>query len=503
MAQVRVQKALLSVFDKSGLEPLARALHQGGVQLYSTGGTYKYLTEDLKLPATKVDSITEFPEMMDGRVKTLHPKIFGGILARRSENADIQAAQTHGIPLFDLIVVNLYDFASTLGKPREEQVRLVDIGGPAMLRAASKNHEAVAVLSDPADYPPFLKEFAAHSGQTTLEFRFGQAVRTFERTARYDAAIVAEWRQGAGGFADSLSLTPQTPLRYGENPHQKAAWAGPSDAWDVLQGKELSYNNLLDTEAAVRVVLEFKSPALSIIKHNNPCGVATGEFSSAELFARAFAADSKSAFGGIVACNRPVDAQAARAIGEIFLEVVAAPEFSEEALQIFSQKKNLRLVRMKNLALPAFEVRAAMGGWLMQQPDAPGGEVKLQTVTKTPLPVSAESDLRFAWKVVKHVRSNAIALAKNGVTVSLGGGQTSRVDAVQIALSKATPDQLQGAVLASDAFFPFRDNIDLLKGLGIAAIVQPGGSKRDDEVIAACDELGIAMAFTGTRHFRH
>lgn len=501
MPSRRIHKALLSVFNKSGLEPLARALAEAGVELYSTGGTYKFLTEDLKLRAIKVDSITEFPEMMDGRVKTLHPKIFGGILARRSETADIQDAGKHGIPLFDLIVVNLYDFASTLGKPREEQVRLVDIGGPAMLRAASKNHEAVAVLSDPSDYAGFLDEFKMSGGATTLDFRFAQAVKTFERTALYDAAIVNEWK--AAAFASLLPLTPQTTLRYGENPHQKAAWAGPGDAWEVLQGKELSYNNLLDTEAAVRLALEFKLPALSIIKHNSPCGVASAECSTAELFARAFAADSKSAFGGIVACNRPVDESAARAIGEIFLEVVAAPEFTPEALSVFAQKKNLRLVLLKNLPRPQIEVRAAMGGWLLQDADALVEPPALECVTQTPIAEDKRADLLFAWNVVKHVRSNAIAIAKDGVTVSLGGGQTSRVDAVQIALGKAAPEKLQGAVLASDAFFPFRDNIDLLKGRGIAAIIQPGGSKRDDEVIAACNELGIAMVFTGHRHFRH
>lgn len=498
---VTIKTALLSVFDKSGLGPLAKALHEKGVVLYSTGGTFKFLTEELKLPAKKVDALTEFPEMMDGRVKTLHPRVFGGILARRDEPQDLQDAASHGIPLFDLIVVNLYDFASTLGKPREEQIRLIDIGGPAMLRAASKNHSAVTVLSDPKDYNGFLNEFETHRGATTLGFRFACAHSTFERTSRYDAMIVQEWAN-AGDFRNQLALTPHTPLRYGENPHQKAAWAGPSGMWKVLQGKELSYNNLLDCEAAVRLVGEFKEPAVSIIKHNNPCGVASAKASAAELFGRAFAADSKSAFGGIVACNRPVDAEAARAMAEIFLEVVAAPSFSAEAQAIFADKKNLRLVELQSIPKPHMEVRAAMGGWLVQDADtAELGDLK--TVTRTQVPAEAASDIAFAWKVVKHVRSNAIAIAKGGVTLGLGAGQTNRVDSVSIALKRCPPEALKGAVLASDAFFPFRDNIDLLKGLGLAAIVQPGGSKRDDEVIAACDEYGIAMVFTGIRHFRH
>lgn len=498
---VPVRTALLSVFNKTGLGPLAQALHDRGVVLYSTGGTYKTLTEEFKLPARKVESITDFPEMMDGRVKTLHPKVFGGILARRGEAQDLKDATAHGIPLFDLIVVNLYDFASTLGKPRPEQVKLIDIGGPSMLRAASKNHEAVAVLSDPSDYDRFLSEFEANSGSTTQAFRFEMAVATFERTCRYDAQIVSEWKKSS--FPSTLSLSPQTPLRYGENPHQKACWVGEPGMWDVLQGKELSYNNLLDTESAVRMVSEFETGAVCIVKHNNPCGLAAGTDSTASLFSRAFEADSKSAFGGIVACNRPVDEQAARAMSEIFLEVVAAPEFSPQALNLFSEKKNLRLVVLNKATTPKFETRAALGGYLLQDTDRLRPPKELKTVTRTPVPSDAWDDLRFAWSLVKHVRSNAIAIAKDQTSVSMGGGQTSRVDAVQFALQKAPREKLAGSVLASDAFFPFRDNIDLLKETGIRAIIQPGGSKRDSEVIQACDELGIAMVFTGIRHFRH
>ncbi len=499
---VPIRNALISVFDKNGLAPLAKALHEKGVQLYSTGGTYRHLVDELHLPAIKVDSLTEFPEMMDGRVKTLHPKIFGGILARREEPSDIEDAKSHGIPLFDLVVVNLYDFASTLGKTRPEQVRLIDVGGPAMLRAAAKNFETVTVLSDPKDYESFLKVYSSNDGKTTNDFRFSQSVATFQRTSRYDALIVQEWQKDKLSN-DSLALTPKTALRYGENPHQKASWIGETGGWELLQGKELSYNNLLDAESAVRVVAEFSSPALCIVKHNNPCGVAAGNFSTAELFDRAFLADSKSAFGGIVACNRAVDETAASQMGEIFLEVILAPEFTPGAIAILSQKKNLRLVTLKKLLSPGFEIRAALGGWLIQDVDTAPVPKELITVTRSLVPKGSWSDLRFAWSVVKHVRSNAIAIAKDQTTLSLGGGQTSRVDAVEIALKKCPREKLAGAVLASDAFFPFRDNIDLLQGSGIAAIIQPGGSKRDAEVVKACDELGIAMVFTGIRHFRH
>jgi phosphoribosylaminoimidazolecarboxamide formyltransferase / IMP cyclohydrolase len=497
-----IRSALLSVFDKTGLRPLAEALHQRGVTLYSTGGTYKYLAEELGLHPQKVEDLTQFPEMMDGRVKTLHPKVFGGILARRTEASDVASAQGAGIPLIDLVVVNLYPFASTLGKPLADQVKMVDIGGPSMLRAAAKNHESVVVLSSPDDYAAFLDELEQENGSTTEPFRFGRAVATFERTCQYDALIAQEWKSQSA-LPSVLTLTPQTPLRYGENPHQAAAWAGNSGMWEVLQGKELSYNNLLDAESAVRLAYDFTEPAVSIIKHNNPCGAASGKLSTAALFQRAFAADSKSAFGGIVATNQAVDEASAAAMGEIFLEVIVAPEFTSGALKVFGSKKNLRLVQLKNLPASRFEIRAALGGWLVQTADVGDSALQWNVVTETAVPSQAEADLRFAWTLCKHVRSNAIVLAKNQTTLSLGGGQTSRVDAVQIALQKAPADALAGAVLASDAFFPFRDNIDLLAGKQIAAIVQPGGSKRDDEVIQACNELGIAMVFTGQRHFRH
>lgn len=497
-----IRSALVSVFDKTGLEPLCRALQEFNVKIYSTGGTASAI-EKLGIPVTSIESVTQFPEMMDGRVKTLHPRVFGGILARREVAEDLEAAKKHEIPIFDLIVVNLYPFWDHRGKEIKEQTKFIDIGGPSMIRAASKNFDAVAVLSDPADYKEFLTEFQTNRGATTKGFRHQLAARTFRRTSQYDAMIASEW-EAAGGLPKELSLTPQTPLRYGENPHQAAAWSGPQPTpWKVLQGKELSYNNLLDTEAALRLVSEFSRPAVSIIKHNNPCGVASLEATVEKVFEKALTTDSKSAFGGIVAANRGVDGAAANAMAALFLEVVVAPSFTTEAVEIFGKKKNLRLIEWASPKFQSIEVRNSMGGWLVQDSDNVGIPHELKVVTETAVPDDAMEDLKFAWLVCKHVRSNAIVVANRGVTVGIGAGQMSRVDAVNIALQKGAALGLGGAVLASDAFFPFRDNIDLLKGTGIRAIIQPGGSQRDTEVIQACNELGIAMVFTGQRHFRH
>lgn len=497
-----IRSALVSVFDKTGLEPLCRALQERHIAIYSTGGTASFI-EKLGIPVIALESVTEFPEMMDGRVKTLHPKVFGGILARREETEDREAAKRHGIPLFDLVCVNLYPFWEHRGKTLKEQTKFIDIGGPSMIRAASKNFESVAVLSHPQDYDDFLKEFREHQGSTTKEFRFAMAAKTFRRTSEYDAMIASEWEK-APSLPQSVSLTPQIHLRYGENPHQSAAWAGPTPTpWKVLQGKELSYNNLLDSEAALRIVGEFAKPAVSIVKHNNPCGVASFEAPVRDVFAMALTTDSKSAFGGIVAVNRPVDENAAEAMAAIFLEVVIAPSFSPKAIEIFSKKKNLRLIEWITPQFQPYEIRAALGGWLIQESDSCREPQELKVVTETKVPADGIEDLKFAWLVCKHVRSNAIVIAKNGVTLGIGAGQMSRVDAVTIALQKGAALGLQSAVLASDAFFPFRDNIDLLKGTGIRAVIQPGGSQRDPEVIQACNEHQIAMVFTGQRHFRH
>ncbi len=494
---VPVRKALISVSDKSGLEPLCAALAAKGVELFATSGTAAHLKKAAGLSCRLIESLTQFPEMMDGRVKTLHPKIFGGVLARRSHGKDLEEAKQYEVPLFDLVIVNLYPFSEHLGEPPSAQSAFVDIGGPSLLRAASKNFEGVTVLSDPADYAEFLVHWDAHDGATLRDFRFMLAGRTFLRTSAYDAMIASQWAKAE--LPQSLLLQPRLKLRYGENPHQNANWcASGAPEWKVLQGKELSFNNLLDAESAVRLVAEFTEPACAIVKHNNPCGAAIGP----NAFQRAFDADSKSAFGGIVATNQIVDKATAEKMLPIFLEVIVAPEFTPEALALFGEKKNLRLVEWKNPKSVPYDVRASLGGFLVQSADTPR-EVELKIVTTKPVPSELSADLLFAWKVCKHVRSNGIVLAKNGATLGIGGGQTSRVDAVEIALKKTPPEKLSGSVLASDAFFPFRDNIDLLRGTGVRAIIQPGGSQRDPEVIEACNETGIAMVFTGMRHFRH
>lgn len=499
---IPVRNVLISVFDKNGLDSLVAGLAKYQVHFYSTGGTAKFLKEKCNVSVTPIDSLTDFPELMEGRVKTLHPCVFGGILARRDNPKDLEEAKAHGIPLLDLVVCNLYPFAEHLSDDVKTQSGFVDIGGPSMIRAAAKNHCWTTAVSHPEDYPALLEELEKHGGATTLEFRRQLAARTFARTSAYDALISQQWSPGTG-LPTAVSLNPQQPLRYGENPHQKAAWSQNQVAWKLLQGKELSYNNILDAEAAVRITSEFRSPCAAIVKHNNPCGVASGNKPIAELWSDAFKADSQSAFGGIVATNQPVDGSSARAMSEVFLEVVIAPSFSAEALATFSSKKNLRLIEWKSPQFQRYEVRAALGGWLIQESNSKGMPDHVQTVTLAPLPSECSADVEFAWLVCKHVRSNAIVVAKNGVTLGIGAGQMSRVDAVRIALEKCPKGSTAGAVLASDAFFPFRDNIDLLKGSGIRAIIQPGGSKRDAEVIEACNQLGIAMVFTGTRHFRH
>ena len=500
---VKIKTALISVSDRAGLDELCRTLHKFGVTLYATGGTAKHIEDTVMLPVHKVESLTQFPEMMDGRVKTLHPKIFGGILARRDHPKDLEEARTFEIPLFDLVIVNLYPFPDHLGKPPKKQSSFVDIGGPSLIRAAAKNFVAVTVASDPADYAELAQELTAHQGSTTILFRHKLAARSFQRTSEYDALIASEWSD-ASEFPKIISLGKVQVLRYGENPHQKGAWAGPAEeGWKVLQGKELSYNNLLDAQAAAALVSDFRTPAVAIVKHNNPCGASAGDLSGEELFKRALAADDKSAFGGIVAFNMGVDDTAAEALSTIFLEVVIAPEFTPEALIVLAKKKNLRLIEVARPLDQKIEIRAALGGWLLQDRDNRGVPANMKVVTAKPIPTECWDDLKFAWLVSKHVRSNAIVIAKGGTTLSVGAGQMSRVDAVNIALGKLNAEQLKGAVLASDAFFPFRDNIDLLQGYQIAAVIQPGGSQRDQEVIDACNELGIAMVFTGERHFRH
>jgi phosphoribosylaminoimidazolecarboxamide formyltransferase/IMP cyclohydrolase len=523
----RVTRALLSVSDKTGLVDLARALHQAGVALVSTGGTHRALSE-AGLPVSEVSDLTGFPEMMDGRVKTLHPKVHGGLLAIR-ENPEHEAAMlAHGIGPIDLLVVNLYPFEATLaaGKPYDDCVENIDIGGPAMIRAAAKNHADVAVLVDPADYAGFAAELQAHAGATTQALRQRLAAKAYARTAAYDAAIstwllretgqpTPPWRALGGTLGD--------PLRYGENPHQWAGFYRTAEARPgvatarQLQGKQLSYNNINDTDAAFECVAEFgaETPAVAIIKHANPCGVAIGP-TLRQAYEKALRCDPVSAFGGIVALNRRLDADAARAIVEIFTEVIIAPEADDEAAAIVAAKKNLRLLVTGGLPDPRADgiaIRTVAGGFLAQARDnAVVDDMELKVVTRR-APTDRElADLRFAFRVAKHVKSNAIVYARDGATVGIGAGQMSRVDSSRIAAWKAAeaarlaglPDSLaRGSVVASDAFFPFADGLLAAVEAGATAVIQPGGSMRDEEVIRAADDAGIAMVFTGHRHFRH
>ncbi|MDU8943834.1 bifunctional phosphoribosylaminoimidazolecarboxamide formyltransferase/IMP cyclohydrolase [Ovoidimarina sediminis] len=523
-----LRRALISVSDKTGLEPFAKALAKRGVELVSTGGTAQALRE-AGLEVRDVSDLTGFPEMMDGRVKTLHPKVHGGLLALR-DNIDHQVAMdTHGILGIDLLVVNLYPFEATVARGSDAAtiIENIDIGGPAMLRAAAKNHAYVTVVTDVEDYEALLAELDAHEGKTSFAFRQKQALTAYARTGAYDAAVSA-WMAAhledpaprRRAFAGTLAQT----LRYGENPHQSAAFYTDGSARPGVatarqhQGKELSYNNINDTDAAFELVSEFppaEGPACAIIKHANPCGVARGA-TLAEAYVKAYDCDRISAFGGIVALNQPLDAETARLITEIFTEVVIAPEADEDARAIFAEKKNLRLLTtgaLADTAAPGLAIRQVSGGFLVQDRD--NGLVSpadLKVVTKRN-PTEAElADLRFAWTVAKHVKSNAIVYAKDGATVGVGAGQMSRVDSTRIAARKAADmaESLgmaevptKGSAAASDAFFPFPDGIQTLAEAGATAVIQPGGSMRDDKVIEAADALGLAMVFTGQRHFRH
>jgi phosphoribosylaminoimidazolecarboxamide formyltransferase/IMP cyclohydrolase len=524
----RVNRALLSVSDKSGLIDFARALDAAGVALVSTGGTRKAIS-DAGLKVTDVSDLTGFPEMMDGRVKTLHPKVHGGLLAIR-ENPEHEAAMlAHGIGPIDLLVVNLYPFEATVaaGKPFDDCVENIDIGGPAMIRAAAKNHADVAVVVDSADYARVMAEIEETGGSTSLTTRRHLAAKAYSRTAAYDAAISGWFLARLGDTTPryrAMGGTLAETMRYGENPHQWAAFyrtaetrPGVSTARQ-LQGKQLSYNNINDTDAAFECVAEFDpaaSAAVAIIKHANPCGVATGE-TLAQAYALALRCAPVSAFGGIVALNRRLDVEAARAIVEIFTEVIIAPEADEEAVAIVAAKKNLRLLVTGGLPDPRAEgvaMRSVAGGFLAQARDnAVVEDMDLRVVTKRQPTERELADMAFAFRVAKHVKSNAIVYARDGATVGIGAGQMSRVDSSRIAAWKAgeaaraagLPESLaKGSVVASDAFFPFADGLLAAAEAGATAVIQPGGSMRDDEVIRAADEAGLAMVFTGHRHFRH
>ncbi|UWQ21433.1 bifunctional phosphoribosylaminoimidazolecarboxamide formyltransferase/IMP cyclohydrolase [Jannaschia sp. W003] len=521
---VPLRRALLSVSDKTGLEDLGRALAARGVELVSTGGTARAL-RDAGLQVRDVSELTGFPEMMDGRVKTLHPMVHGGLLALRDAHAaDMEA---HGIAPIDLLVVNLYPFEVTVarGAGEDEAVENIDIGGPAMIRAAAKNHPWVCTLTDAEDYAALLSELEANDGATTLAFRRRCAAVAYGRTAAYDAAVatwMARWEETPPRRVAAAGTLAQS-LRYGENPHQSAAFYRDGSARPGVgsatqhQGKALSYNNLNDTDAAFELVAEFDpaTPAVAIIKHANPCGVATGG-SFTEAYARAFDCDRTSAFGGIVALNGPLDGPTAEAIAGIFTEVVIAPEATDEARAVFAAKKNLRLLTTGALPdprAPRRAMRQIAGGWLVQDHDAAMiAESDLRVVTKRAPSEAQMRDLLFAWRVAKHVKSNAIVYARDGATVGVGAGQMSRLDSSRIAARKAEDmaealglphSAAQGSVVASDAFFPFADGLLAAAEAGARAVIQPGGSMRDDEVVAAADEAGLAMVFTGQRHFRH
>jgi len=522
-AATPVQRALLSVSDKSGIVDFARALHTLGIELLSTGGTHKLL-KDAGIAVTEIADYTGFPEIMAGRVKTLHPKVHGGILGRRG--LDDSVMQAHDIPPIDMVVVNLYPFQATVAKPGcslGEAIENIDIGGPTMLRAAAKNHAWVSVVVNPADYPVVLEELQAGTGAISAATRFRLAVSTFEHTAAYDGAI-ANYLGGVGhdGGRDQFPRTwnsqhvKKQALRYGENPHQSAAFyadatpAPGSVASAVqLQGKELSYNNIADTDAALECVKAFAEPACVIVKHANPCGVAVGA-TLGEAYDKAYRTDPTSAFGGIIAFNRELDADTARAIvGRQFAEVIIAPAISIGAQQEIARKDNLRLLscgQWPAAAPPAWDYKKVNGGLLVQNGD--GGVVTaadLKIVTRRQPTPEELADLLFAWKVVKFVKSNAIVYCKGGHTIGIGAGQMSRVYSAKIAGIKAADEGLQvtGSVMASDAFFPFSDGVEAAAAAGITAVIQPGGSMRDAEVIAAADQAGLAMVFTGMRHFRH
>jgi len=522
----KITRALISVSDKTGLVEFARRLAEYKIEILSTGGSAEKLRQ-AGIAVTEVGDYTGFPEMMDGRVKTLHPRVHGGILQRRDLKTHQDEAAKHNIPPIDLVVVNLYPFRQTVAKGADFEtcIENIDIGGPAMVRSAAKNHASVTVVTDAAQYEDVLAEMKQNDGGTTLPFRKTLAAAAYAHTASYDSAISAWFAAQLGeDYPDTLTVSArkQQSLRYGENPHQTAAFyvydttrAGVANAIQV-QGKELSYNNINDTDAAFELVSEFADlPAVAIIKHANPCGVATGA-DLLSAYKRAFACDTVSAFGGIIACNRPLDGKTAKAIIEIFSEVIIAPDMDDEAKEILAAKKNLRGLLTRSMADPKLAgqmVKAVSGGYLLQTRDnIVLDQTKLKCVTKRQPTEQEMKDMIFAFTVGKHVKSNTIVYAKDNATVGIGAGQMSRVDSARIAARKAedaakaaglSESMTKGSVAASDAFFPFADGLEALVEAGAVAVIQPGGSMRDAEVIAAADKAGLAMVFTGIRHFRH
>lgn len=524
-----IKQALISVSDKTGVLDFARALSEMGVNILSTGGTAKLLAEN-GIKATEVADYTGFPEMLDGRVKTLHPKVHGGILARRDFPEHVAALETHGIPTIDMVVVNLYPFQQTIARAEcslEDAIENIDIGGPAMLRSSAKNHKDVTVICDPSDYAQVLRELHANKGEVTFETKFTLAKKVFAHTAQYDGAITNYFTSlGDDKKHATRSAYPTTlnlhfdkvqEMRYGENPHQSAAFYRESNPqvgalanYTQLQGKELSYNNIADADAAWECVKTFDESACVIIKHANPCGVAIG-ITPFEAYSKALQTDPTSAFGGIIAFNREVDGNAAEAVAKQFVEVLIAPSFTEQAKKIFAAKQNVRLLEIPlpstgNAAVNSNDFKRVGGGLLVQSPDAKNvalAELKIVS-KKQPTPQQLQ-DLMFAWRVAKFVKSNAIVFCANGMTMGVGAGQMSRIDSARIASIKAQNAGLSlvGTAVASDAFFPFRDGLDVVVDAGATSVIHPGGSMRDQEVVDAADEHGIVMLLTGTRHFRH
>ncbi|MEA2571252.1 MAG: phosphoribosylaminoimidazolecarboxamide formyltransferase / cyclohydrolase [Acidobacteriota bacterium] len=504
-----IERAILSVSDKAGIVELARALRAKNVEILSTGGTAKHLADN-GIDVTPISQWSGAPEILGGRVKTLTPKVFGAILHDRDNSSHIDDVTRLGIPAIDLVVVNLYPFEQTIAKrdvELSEAIEQIDVGGPSMLRAAAKNHRHVLPLCRPEMYEDFLAEF--ESGTISDDFRLQAAVAVFATTAQYDAAIAHYLMDQVGADEEPhddgsliLELEKFQDLRYGENPAQSAAFyvAPGQRPFEQLHGKELSYNNLLDLDAAIKLANAFEQPAIAIIKHTNPCGVARRE-QLVDALRAAIESDPVSAFGGIIGANREFDGDCARAVGEMFLEVIVAPSFSEEARELLGRKKNLRLVTT-TAELPRLEIRSAAGGYLTQAPDRVSGRDAWKVVTERQ-PTTAELDgLEFAWIVCANVKSNAIVLTGESQSIGIGAGQMSRVDAAKVAIMKSILPSV-GSFAASDAFFPFRDGLDILADAGVRAVIQPGGSVRDPEVVAAANERGIAMVFTGERHFRH
>ena len=507
---MKISRALISVSDKTGIASFARALERQGVDIISTGGTAELLRKE-KIPVREISSFTAFPEVLEGRVKTLHPRVHGGLLYKRGDPKQEAEARECGFEPIDLVVVNLYPFEATIAKPGvtlAEAIEKIDIGGPSMIRSAAKNYESVTVVVDPADYNLVLENLRDNNGETTLKVRERLAIKAFIKSSDYDRAIGNFLNKEQTTDASfSLSLPLAIRLRYGENPHQTAALYGDFDHWfEKLHGKELSFNNILDISAATNLITEFNEPTIAILKHTNPCGVGS-DADLRKAWEKAFATDKQAPFGGIIICNRPIDESLARVISEIFSEVIIAPEFEGEARALLQLKKNLRLIRLIKSAAEAkstTDIRSVCGGLLVQ--DADNAQEIPQKVVTNRQPEKSELDaMLFSWRVVKHVKSNAIVYAAADRTLGIGAGQMSRVDASRIAIWKAEEAglSLKGSAIASDAFFPFPDGLIAAADAGATCAIQPGGSVRDEEVIAAADERHLAMIFTGVRHFRH